>query len=318
MRTIFLAFASSLACAACTVMPGPLGQPASSEPSGPTFSYDSLGSMSIPIAAGANDGISISVPSTTTVASAVSSDTSVLSLGQLTGSSGTYDVPVTAGKPGSTTFTIYDSTGAEIGHTTVQVAPTTSIPLSFSGSPTLLAHGSFMAHATTIGAGGATLAGSGAIHFQYAGSLADGQVQGDDNADLICLGDCATFHASDTPGNGEIDATANAATTSVHVHVVDLASVDGFSMAQPAVHVSPDKATQVDYALRAGGVTVHDGGQVVCSSNDPQVANADLVASGDPGQSASGTVYVSAGSVGTAEVTCSIGSKKATLLVLVP
>jgi hypothetical protein len=303
MRTYLLAVTAVLAStAACSVTEGADDHA--------SFSYDSLGSMSIPIAAGASDGISISAPSGTTVASVQSSDPSVLSLGALQGESSpsSYDVPVTAGNPGSATFTIYDPSGNEIDHTTVQVAATTSIPLDVTSGATLLSGSSFSVHATTIGAGGQTLAGVGAIHFAYQGSVSTTS-----SATDICSGDCGYFQAV-AAGDGEIDATATSAVTKATVHVVDASALDSFSLASTTAQMKTSDGQIVNYTMRAGSAVVY--GMISCTSSDTQVVSSG-VSVGTPGNSASGGVVLLSANPGTATVTCNVGQKRATLLVTV-
>jgi hypothetical protein len=309
MRTCLLAVtaAAVLGSTACSVTSGPLGTD-----DGVSFSYDSLGSMSIPIAAGASDGISISVPSGTTVASAKASDPSVLSLGTLNAGSlpGSYDVPVIAGNPGSTTFTIYDPSGKEIDHTTVQVAPTTSIPLDMPSGVTLLSGNSFAVHATTIGDGGQTLAGTGSIHFAYQGSLSPTT-----GAPDFCSGDCGYFQAGAT-GDGEIDAAATSATARSTVHVVDASALDAFSFASPTLQMKQNDGQTITYTMRAGSVIVY--GSPSCTSSDEQVASFVFGAIASPGNTTSGTLAVgSTSNPGTATITCTAGQNQATLVVTV-
>ena len=302
MRTHLLAITAVLAStAACSSVTEGADDRAS-------FSYDSLGDMSIPLAAGASDGISINAPSGTTVASAKASDPSVLSLGALQpGSSpGSYDVPITAGNPGSATFTIYDPSGNEIDHTTVRVAPTTSIPLDVPSGVTLLSGSSFAVHATTIGAGGQTLAGAGAIQFAYQGSLSSASAAPD-----FCSGDCGVFQAT-AVGDGEIDATATSAAAKATVHVVDPSALDSFSLGSTTAHFKVNDGTLVNYTMRAGSTVVY--GTVSCTSSDSNVASTTVFPS-TPGNSVSGGVMVTSDKPGTATITCSAGQKQATLVI---
>jgi hypothetical protein len=266
--------------------------------------------MRIPLAAGASDGISISAPSGTTVASAKSSDPSVLSLGTLKAgnSPGSYDVPVTAGNPGSTRFTIYDPSGNEIDHTTVQVAPTTSIPLDVASGATLLTGSNYSVHATTISANGETLAGTGAIHFTYRGSISSSSWASD-----VCSGDCGYFQAVEA-GDAEIDATATSAVAKATLHVVNPDWLDSFSLAATTVQMKANDGKLVNYTMRFGSAVVF--GTPSCTSSDNQVADAGAIV-GTPGSSASGGVMIFSNNPGATTITCNVGQKQASLVVTV-
>jgi hypothetical protein len=280
-----------------------------------SFSYDSLGSMSVPLAAGASDGISISVPSTTTIDHAASSDPAVLTLGAMTnGAPGAYDVPVTAGSPGSATLTIYDPTGKVIDQTTVEVAATTSITLSAPSGLTLLEGQSYAVHATTIGAGGATLAGSGAIHFAYAGSLASAA-----STHAFCTGDCGYFTAA-AAGDGEASVTALSASTPLQLHVVPASAIDSLSFASATVSIAPNGVGSMAYTLKSSGAIVYTGGtELTCTSSNSDVATPSAAPFGSTlaTSATTGLVAISTGSAGSATITCGVGSEQATVSVTV-
>jgi hypothetical protein len=279
------------------------------------FSYDSLGSMSVPLAAGASDGISISVSSTTTIDHATSSDPAVLTLGAMTNSApGAYDVPVTAGSPGSATLTIYDPTGKVIDQTTVEVAATTSITLSTPSGLTLLEGQSYAVHATTIGAGGATLAGSGAIHFAYSGSLVSAAP-----TNAFCTGDCGYFTAA-TAGDGEANVTAVSASAPLQLHVVPASAIDALSFASATVSFAPNGGGSVAYTLKSSGAVVFTGGtELTCTSSNSAVAApmAQFFGATLAPSATTGSVAIGSGSAGTATITCSVGGRQATVNVTV-
>jgi hypothetical protein len=280
-----------------------------------SFAYDSLGSMSVPLAAGASDGISITVPSTTTIDHATSSDPAVLTLGAMTsGSPGAYDVPVTAGSPGSATLTIYDPTGKVIDQTTVEVAATTSIALSAPSGLTLLEGQSYAVHATTIGAGGATLAGAGAIHFAYAGSLAPAAP-----TNAFCTGDCGYFTAA-TAGDGEADVTALSASAPLPLHVVPASAIDALSFASATLSIATNGAGPMAYTLKSSGAVVYTGGtELTCTSSNPGVATVtpQLFGSTLAASATTGSLVIGSGSAGSATITCGVGSEQASVSVTV-
>jgi hypothetical protein len=280
-----------------------------------TFSYDSLGSMSVPLAAGASDGITASVPSGTTVDHATSSNTAVLTIGTMTtNSAGGYDFPVTGGNPGSSVFTIYDPTGKVIDQTTVEVAATTSITLSTPSGLTLLEGQSYAVHATTIGAGGATLAGSGAIHFAYTGSLASAAP-----TNAFCTGDCGYFTAT-TAGDGEANVTALSASAPLQLHVVPASAIDTLSFASATLSIAPNGVGSMAYTLKSSGTIVYTGGtELTCTSSNATVAASmtQLFGSTLATSTTTGSIAIGSGPAGTATITCSVGGQQASFDVTV-
>jgi hypothetical protein len=227
---------------------------------------------------------------------------------------GAYDVPVTAGNPGSATLTIYDPTGKVIDQTTVEVAPTTSITLSTPSGLTLLEGQSYAVHATTIGAGGATLAGSGAIHFAYTGSLASAAP-----TNAFCTGDCGYFTAA-TAGGGEANVTALSASTPLQLQVVPTSAIDTLSFASATVSIAPNGVGSMAYTLKSSGATVYTGGtELTCTSSNSNVAApmTQLFGSTLAASATTSSIAIGSGSAGSATITCSVGGQQATVNVTV-
>jgi hypothetical protein len=272
------------------------------------FSECSLGSRGI--AAGAST--SLEAIAKTPVRRASSSDPSILAVGSIsTGSTDTYVVSVTAGKPGTVTFTVYDAADREIDHVSVVVSPTKTIQADdgFQSGPTILTGQSFPIHATTLGDRGETLAGTGAIQFAYNGALER------DGSFNLCFGDCSEFRAS-APGDGQIVLTAVSATTTATVHAVAVTAIDKVSFGSAAVDVAVGADASVDYTLSAAGKVVY-GRALQCDSTTPGVATTTDLGGVVLGTATTGKLSVRGSAAGTTTVTCRANGKVATLDVRV-
>jgi hypothetical protein len=280
-----------------------------------SFGYTSLGSMSEALAAGASDGISISVSSSAKVDHATSSDPSVLSVGSLVSypnDPSTYSVPISGVKAGSVTFTIFDSTNSEIDHITLNVADTARIALGASNGTQLLEGQTFALQATTLDGNGGTLAGSGAVQFAYSGALASGA-----ETTLPCLGDCGVFQATSL-GSGTATSSAPGTTASATFTVLPASAIDHLSFASAAVTASTAQgSTTVGYTLSSGGNTVYDGGTgLTCVSSNGAVATPQPLNTRVGGDT-SGSILVNAIASGTATFTCKVGNQAASVTVTV-
>jgi len=180
---------------------------------------------------------------------------------------------------------------------------------------TLVAGGSFGVHATTIGADGGTLVGSGAIQFAFQGALASATTP------ALCLGDCASFGAS-APGDGAVVMTASSATTTLLIHALPATAVDTVAFPQPTLTLASGASPFVTYVVTAAGAPVYSN--VTCDSSEVGVVTVETptvlpydpyatLVSGRP----SGTVNVTAVHAGTSTVTCSVNGHAATLTVTV-
>lgn len=272
------------------------------------FSECSLGSRGI--AAGAST--SLEAIAKTPVRRASSSDPSILATGAIsTGGTDTYSIPVTAGKPGTVTLTIFDAADKEIDHVSVLVSATKTIAADdgFQSGPTILTGQSFPIHATTLGDRGETLAGTGAIQFAYAGALQR------DTSFNLCFGDCSQFRAS-APGDGQIVLTAVSATTTATVHAVAVTAIDKVAFASAAVDVAVGADASVDYTLSAAGKVVY-GRALQCDSATPGIATSTDTGGVVIGTATTGKLSIRGSAAGTTTITCNANGKSAMLSVRV-
>lgn len=272
------------------------------------FSECSLGSRGI--AAGAST--SLEAIAKTPVRRASSSDPSIFATGAIsTGGTDTYSIPVTAGKPGTATLTIFDAADKEIDHVSVLVSATKTIAADdgFQNGPTILAGQSFPIHATTLGDRGETLAGTGAIQFAYNGALQR------DTSFNLCFGDCSEFRAA-APGDGQIVMTAVSATTTATVHAVAVTAIDKVSFASASVDVAVGAEAGVDYTLSAAGRVVY-GRALQCDAATPGIVATTDGGGVVLGTATTGKLTVRGSAVGTTTITCTANGKSATLNVRV-
>lgn len=272
------------------------------------FSECSLGSRGI----AAGSSTSLEAIAKTPVRRASSSDPSILSTGAVsTGGTDTYVIPVTAGKPGTVTFTVYDAADKEIDHVSVVVSATKTIKADdgFQNGPTILTGQSFQIHATTLGERGETLVGTGAIQFGYQGAVER------DNSFNLCVGDCSLFRAS-APGDGQIVMTAISATTTATIHAVAATSIDQLSFASASVDVGVGADAGVDYTVSAAGKVVY-GRALQCDAAAPGIVTTSDLGGAVIGTPTTGKLSVRGSAVGTTTITCSANGKTATLGVRV-
>src|SRR5262249_9766463 len=110
------------------------------------------------------------------VATATVLDASILQvLAIMPGSTtGSFNVRVKAGEPGSTKMTVLDPAGTEIDHATITILPTAEIGIDkgWDGEVlNVLAGQPIPVHATTWGSKHEDLTGVGAVQFAYSGVL---------------------------------------------------------------------------------------------------------------------------------------------------
>ena len=282
-----------------------------------TFAFGGFGSLSAPLAVGATQSISTTVPSGTVVDHATSSDPTVVALGAVSSGGGTsYDVQVTALKPGSVTLTIYDASNHEIDQATVQVASVASLQLAAPSGVAVLQGGTFDLAATAVGAGNLMLEGFGEIHFAFGGSLV-GTSTPAPTVLGTCTGNCVSFQA-DAIGDGQVEVTAATASASFVAHVVPVTAIDSIAFATTALEIASSGFAASFYTLRAGGATLFTGGTVLtCTSSNESVATElDLAEPLGPSGS-SGMIGVSGVAPGVATIVCSANGQQATVDVLV-
>lgn len=248
----------------------------------------------------------------TPVARAAANDPAILSVGAIaTGGADTYDVSVGGGVPGTVTFTVYDASDHEVDHVAVSVSSTATIAVDGGAQDglTILTGEAFALHVTSLGAHGETLAGAGAIHFDYAGSIRA------DSSLSFCLGDCAQFRA-DMPGDGAVLLAATGAARTLNVHAIATTAIDALAFSAATLDVAAGATAEVEYTLSAKGALVH-GRALQCVGSMPAVATFTDDGPLALGMAATGRLSVVGVAAGTTSVACTANGKAASVAVRV-
>lgn len=262
------------------------------------------------IASGAT--ATLRVRTQTPVRRAASGDSAILSVGAVTDAgAGSYDVTVGGGTPGVATFTVYDASDHPIDHVTVTVAATASVAVDdgVRAGVSVLIGQPFALHATSLGGRGETLAGTGAIRFEYAGAVRH------DTSFSLCLGDCAQFRA-DAPGEGTVVLAAVGATRTVAVQALAPSAIDAVTFAAPKLELAVGSTAELEYTLSSAGGMVHGRG-LECVGAAPSVATFTDDGPLALGMASTGRLSIAGVSSGTTSIACSANGHTASVDVRV-
>lgn len=237
------------------------------------------------------------------VASAISSDPSVLAISPTpsTHGDGNFYLEVLSGRPGSVRMTLLDDSDREIDHVKLRVEATESIDFTpgWTGQrPLIIAGESYSLHATTLGRGGVTLVGQGALAFEYSSNL--------EGAPAGVFGDTAGFRAL-FPGRGTVTIRAGWLTKQIDVDIVAPESLDPIRMLTNQITIAKGRSLETPYTLTFGDKPVFGGCR--WTSTDVRVAMVFDRSIHELSQAPHNTIDLMGQSAGSALASCTLGGR---------